>query len=78
MQITTLSNYRRSDEEVEWWTLSLPYFEGGHLRDRIYRLHPEFEGGKMLTSNLKRQLTGYGPNIPTAPKLYRDLLAPED
>jgi len=34
--------------------------------------------GKMLTSNLKKQLTGYDLNILMVPKLYRDLLIPED
>jgi len=67
MQITTFSNYRRSDEEVQWRTLSPPYFEGGYLRDCIYRLHPEFEGGN-VDQQFEEAIDRLWPEHPDGPR----------
>ena len=60
------------------WSEYIRVFTGEYLRDRIYRLHPEFEG-KKVDQEFEEAVQRLWPEHPDGPpKLYRVGLAPEN
>jgi len=60
------------------WSEYIRGFEGGYLRDRIFRLHPELEE-EDVDQAFEEAIGRLWPEHPDGPpKLYRAVLAPKD